>query len=199
MNVNPFGHGSSPLACVFRVNAKLINTKYVWTFNNKVEAFPLVDIQKEFLYYIYGVSFSADISLLDYQASLEIEDISTNTPRQPDANTIPTFNLYLKSENSGSILRQPFAIPTYYSDVDYRFFKKPKTASGTGSTTSGGLAGLTGEQINSLQGSFNGTLIQTPNLVGKQSINLIATIFIQEITSDKQIQNFRSEALHHGK
>jgi hypothetical protein len=186
---NPFSIDTDPIQFVFRVNAQLKATKYTWLSTNKVRPFPSVDIQRDYLYYFYAFSFSADIAILDYQAAIEVNDAS-DAGTEPDANTLPTFSTYLEGSANSPILRQPLGLPTYYDDVDFRKWRHPRTASTTGST-SNNISQITGEQVNNLKGSFTGSLIQTPNLIGKASINMIMTLFAQEINADNQSELLR--------
>lgn len=183
--LNPFSAESNPIQFVFRVNAVLQATKYVWNSNSKVRPYPAVDIQRNYLYYFYAFSFSADVSELDYQSSIEVEN-QGSIGNEPDANTVPTFSLYLEGGGKSPILRQPLALPKYYVNVDYRKWRAPRTASGSGSANTSRIGGLTMEQVNNLKGGFDATLIQTPSLIGKKSINMIMTLFAQEIDSDRQ-------------
>lgn len=99
--MNYFSPKTNALQFIFRVNAPLKSGYYTWLNNSKVEAYPQVDISKDSLYNFYSFSFSADIDVLDYQASIDISDVSSSTP---NSNTIPTFSLYLKGQGSGPIL-----------------------------------------------------------------------------------------------
>lgn len=179
--MNPFSSQTEPIQFVFRNNAPIVALQYTWLPADKRRPYPIVDIQRDFLYYFYAFTFSADISVLDYQGAIDIVAIAA----APDGYTIPKFSLYLEGASTAPILRQPLGLPSFYSDVDYRKYMKPRTASSTGSFNNT-IKQLTGEQVNNLKGSFEGVLNQTPNLIGKQSINLIMTFFAQEITSDEQ-------------
>jgi len=181
---NPFSAQSNPIQFVFRVSSPLQATKYTWNVTNKVRPYPSVDIQRDFMYYFYGFSFSADIAVLDYQSAIDVI-AKTAAGNEPDANTLPTFSLYLEGSGKSPILRQPLGLPTYYEDVNYRKWIAPKTASTTGSR-SNSLTQLSGVQVNNLKGGFSAVLNQTPNLIGKANINLIMTFFAQEINSNEQ-------------
>lgn len=188
MNIqNPFSAETEPIQFVFRVSAPLKANQYTWTTSNKSRPYPSVDIQRDYLYYLYSFNFSADISERDYQSAIEVIDQGV-TGNEPNANTLPTFSLYLEGAGKSPILRQPLGLPNYYRDIDYRKWAKPRTASTTGSTGNN-LNQLTGVQINNLKGSFQSVLNQTPSLIGKANINLIMTFFAQEINSDEQSMN----------
>lgn len=184
--LNPFNSETDPIQFVFRVSAPIQATFYTWTVVNKSRPYPSVDIQRDFLYYFYAFNFSADVSELDYQSAIEVIDQGV-AGNELNANTLPTFSLYLEGAGKAPILRQPLGLPSYYQDVKYRKWLKPRTASTTGSA-SNNLNTLTGTQVNNLKGAFASRLIQIPNLIGKQDINLIMTLFAQEITTDRQDQ-----------
>jgi hypothetical protein len=183
-NANPFNSETTPIQFVFRVSRPLQATKYVWQTTEKSRPYPAVDIQRDFLYHFYAFSFSADISVLDYQSAIEVLDQGA-AGNEPNANTLPTFSLYLEGAGKSPILRQPLGLPSYYANIDFRSWLKARTASGTGSAGNN-LNSLTGEQVNNLKGGFQATLEQTPALIGKQNINMIMTLFAQEINSDTQ-------------
>lgn len=185
VQTNPFSSQSEPIQFVFTWRRPIQALQYIWDRRLKFRAYPNVDIQRDFLYYFYAFSFSADISVLDYQGAIDITPLA-GAGNFPDASIFPLFHLYLEGDAGAPILRQPLALPTYYSDIDFRKWKAPRTTSDAGSGSNTMHNSLTGEQVNHLKASFEATLTQTPNLIGKQYINLILTLFAQEITSDSQ-------------
>jgi hypothetical protein len=44
-----------------------------------------------------------------------------------------------------------------------------------------------------MRGSFDGTLIHLPSMVGKSAVNLIMTLFAQEIKDGRLIKELQSE------
>jgi hypothetical protein len=172
MTEKEYSFGTEPSQLVFRVSAPLSAGKYTWTPRLKVAAIPQVDLQSVYLYKIYAYSFSADIDELDYQVAIDI-----------GGDKVPQFRLYVDSDAKAPILRQPLALANYYTDVDYRKWRKFRSASGV----------KTQSQINQMRGSFDGTLNHLPSMIGKLEINLILTLFIQEIRDDQLIRELQSE------
>lgn len=172
MSEKEFSYTTEPSQFVFRVSAPLVGGKYTWTKQTKVAAIPEVDIQPNLLYKIYGFNFSADVDELDYQVAIDIA-----------GDKVPLFRLYLDGEASAPILRQPLALANYYTDIPYNKWKKPRQTAGR----------KTGRQLNQLRGSFDGTLNHLPSMVGRTEINLIMTIFAQEIKDGRLIKELQSE------
>lgn len=171
-----FAINSEPSQLVFRISAPLTLGKYEWTDQIKVIASPNVDVQDSYLYLIYGYSFSADVSVLDYQAAIDIAAPGSTVVTPP-----PSFQLYLQSDSSGPILRQSLGLPTFYDSVDYRKWRKPRNAFGNGSD----ITAVTMKGQDTFLGSFRAKLTQTPSLIGKTRINLIMTMYVQEVKQDE--------------
>jgi hypothetical protein len=93
------------------------------------------------------------------------------------------FNLYLESEAANPQLRNPVALPLYFSNFTFRQFLEPRETEGDDM--------IAGE--NHFQASFIGTLQQTPPLIGKEDITLTMIMAVQEITDDTYIEEFKKK------
>jgi len=175
-------YSTKPLIFNYRETVELYAGAYEWSLSTRDYFTPKLDIDSPNLYIIKSFSFAADINELDYQSAMDIQ-----------ADGVPEFSLYLRSEGSGTILRMPLQLPVYYRDQEFVQSILPKMGqSGAGKTTGAAIEGaFTAKQANQFMGSFKGKINHTPALVGKQNITLTMTFYIQEIKDQKFIQTFK--------
>ena len=86
--------------------------------------------------------------------------------------TIPKFQMYLKSNAKTILFREPVVMAKYFQNFDYRY------------------TWLTRQNNDQLLASFNGSLSQNANMVGKASVTLTAIISAQEISDEGFIRKF---------
>ena len=163
---------SEPNALVFRVSAELLDSKYTWLNTNKVAALPQVDIDETDLWFINAFQFSADVDELEFQTAIDAA-----------GDQIPVFRLYQDASNKTPILQQQLVLANFYERVPYRKFIRPRA-----------VAGKRGQKaINQLRGSFQGVLQHLPTLIGKTEINLIFTLFIQDVRNSEVQRQLATE------
>lgn len=113
---------------------------------------------------IRNISFSADISILNYQASLQLTGGTVN---------IPVFHTFLASGANVPILRNPILLRDYFTNQTYILALDPRRKK---------------DQLNAF---FRGTLQQTAALAGISQINLTFTIYANEINDNEYIKTFK--------
>jgi len=122
------------------------------------------NINAETLIYFYDMQFSADIGLLDYQQALKLAGGTTDVPR---------FSLFLESSRNAPVLQDPIYCQDYFDGQSYQLVIEPK------------------QLPNAITAFFQGTLQQHAGLAGVTEINLIMTMFAQQITDDSYISEFK--------
>lgn len=154
-----------PLQFVFKQTAILdVGAEYEWIIR-KARFTPDIKLTEGALYWFRTATFDADVAEDDYQAATVIE---------------PVFHLYLQSESYGPQLRNPIALPGYFSNLTYVSFFQPAVTQGD-------------ELIapsNRFLASFEGRMQQTANLIGKDSVTLTMILTAQEITDEAYIDEF---------
>jgi hypothetical protein len=122
---------------------------------NKTPPIPDINLLLNALYFIHEITFAADIAEGDYQGSILVA---------------PVFSLYISSD-AYPVLKNPIDLPKYFNGILFR-----KGVLNTQSTGDGLM-----QDESHFQGSFQGTLMQTPPLIGKQDITLTMIFSIEEI------------------
>jgi hypothetical protein len=135
---------------------------YVWPLT-RVPFTPNLALSPRTLYLVRTLTFSANIGEADYQGAIV---------------TMPHFNIYV--EQSGFIpdFRAPVPLPMYFQNLAYEYSVFYR----------GGSDNLNNTEEN-FYGTFEGTLVQTANLVGKQSVTLTVLLTVQEIEDNDFIRN----------
>jgi hypothetical protein len=190
---------TEPLHIVFRSKATLgavaggyydwsVNTTPVQpTPNGRITGSPRADLDPANLYVIESFTFSADLAEADYSGAI-VDDSAA-----PDVTPgIPRFHLYVQSESTGPILKQPIPVPQYYQESSFPKWKLyTKEASDVNSPN--GTSFLTLKNTNQFQAAFEGRLIQTPSLIGKGTITLIVALNVLEIKDENFIREYRRD------
>ena len=157
---------SPPVQYVYRSTANLVFGAYTWADNPSPLYFPIAGsagavlrrVQSRALYYIRDITVKADIDKNDYPAALSAP--------------IPYLSLHLRSQGRTSLFREPFVVPSFLENFQYRQFVH-----------------IT-QDPEEMLGSFRGALIQTPALIGKASITLTAVLSVQEISDHEYVNRF---------
>lgn len=118
------------------------------------------------LIYIYSISFSADIPVLDYQQALQLSGGTVD---------IPTFQTFLESDADSPQFKDPILLKNYFEDQSYRLVLNPK------------------QDPNQIKGLFSGQLQQTFALAGISEINFTFDMYAQEIVDDNFIAAFKQQ------
>ena len=154
-----------PLQFVFKQSAILTpGADYIWPLHKEFFT-PDIHLVEGALYYFRTVTFDADIAEDDYQAATVIE---------------PVFHLYLQSESLTPQLKNPIALPGYFHNLTYESFYQPSITFGDDFMA----------PTNHFLATFEGTLQQTANLIGKDAVTLTLIITAQEITDEGYIDSF---------
>ena len=153
---------SPPIQFTFVQQATLTLGQYPFVLTKAVMG-NTVQITDNSLIYIRDMSFSADISLLDYQTSLKLATGLTDIPR---------FSLYMGGDGGVPIFRNPIELANYFREQSYRKVIMPKYTP------------------NQLLGSVQGTLQQHAGLAGVNEINITMELYCQEIVDDNFIKEF---------
>lgn len=191
---------TEPFHIVFRSKARLgqlVPTFYDWglttlaaqpTPNGRVMAAPRADLDPAKLYAIENFTFSADIDEADFSGAI-IDDSSATA--QGFGAGVPRFHLYVLSESTGPILKQPIPLPQYYQDQPFPKWREyTKEVSDLGNQVAIVSTGM--KRTNQFQGAFEARLTQTAALFGKQIITLILSLTVLEISDENFIRDYKA-------
>ncbi len=172
---------SPPLLFVYTESAVLSAGAYDWPVGAKVTFTPSRPINANSLYLFNTMDFACDIDQADYQSAISAQ---------------MNFSMYLQSDAGAPSLREPIPLVKYYNTMPYILNILGTELLGEAYQNSSGISPAQGYSFNRLLGDINGTLTQTPTLLGKQSITATLVFSVQEITDKNFIQDFvaRSEA-----
>lgn len=160
---------SPPLQLIFQQTATVdIAGNYVWPVAKQTFT-PNIDLNPENLYLIQSLTFASDTSDGDYKEAIT---------------TMPKFHLYLETEGALPQLRQPFYLPMHLAN--HTFYRPIIPAGGSSNNRQNSVA-------NHFLASYTGQLIQTPSLIGKQSITLTMVMAVQEIGDANFIDAFKAQ------
>jgi len=87
--------------------------------------------------------------------------------------TTPAFYMFRQGDAKTVMFREPLLMPAFMSQFDYR------------------LTWISQQDNDQLYAAFRGGLVQTANLVGKNSITLQAVVSAQEISDKNFVEAFR--------
>lgn len=87
--------------------------------------------------------------------------------------TTPQFYMFRQADAKAALFREPLQMNMFFNQFDYR------------------LCWISQQEEDQLFAAFRGTLVQTANLVGKESITLKAVITAQEIGDSNYVDAFR--------
>lgn len=197
---------TEPFHVVFRSKANLGQITpgfYDWsvginplqpTPNGRVVSSPRADLDPANLYAIEHFTFSADIAPEDYSGAI------IDTTAAPDVVPgIPRFHLYVQSEGTGPILKQPIPLPQYYQEASFPKWREySKEASDFASNFAGtpnaqvGIGFLGLKSTNQFVGAFEARLQQNAALLGKGTITLILALSVLEIRDENFIKEYKA-------
>ena len=172
---------SPPLLFVYTEAASLSAGVYNWPVGVKAIFTPSRPINANSLYLFNTMDFACDIDQADYQSAIS---------------TQMNFSMYLQSDAGSPALREPIPLVKYYNTIPYILNILGTELLGEAYQNSSGISPAQGFSFNRLLGDINGTLTQTPTLLGKASITATLVFSVQEITDKNFIKDFvdRSEA-----
>jgi NAD(P)-dependent dehydrogenase (short-subunit alcohol dehydrogenase family) len=130
------------------------------------EATPTRPINANSLYLFQTMDFACDIDQADYQSAISSQ---------------MNFSMYLQSDAGSPALREPIPLVKYYNTIPYILNILGTELLGEAYQNSSGVSPAQGYSFNRLLGDVNGTLTQTPTLLGKASIT--ATLVISNPVS----------------
>lgn len=160
---------SPPIQFVYESSGVLTAGVYTWA-DVPAPLTPNRPILPNALYYFRSLTLSADITSQDYTAALSLPLLGT-LPQTPK------FQLYPISDSVSPLFREPIIMNQFFEQFDYRLFWKSQQGQGE----------LDNDQ---LLATFQGSINQTPSLVGLGSITLKAVISAQEIVDSNYINLF---------
>lgn len=172
---------SPPLLFVYTETASLNAGVYDWPVGGKAAFTPSRPINANSLYLFQTMDFACDIDQADYQSAISSQ---------------MNFSMYLQSDAGSPALREPIPLVKYYQTIPYILNILGTELLGEAYQNSSGITPAQGYSFNRLLGDINGTLTQTPTLLGKTSITATMVFSVQEITDKNFIKDFtdRSEA-----
>lgn len=172
---------SPPLLFVYTETAILSAGGYDWPVGGKSAFTPSRPINANSLYLFTTMDFACDIDQADYQSAIL---------------TQMNFSMYIQSDAGSPALREPIPLVKYYNTIPYILNILGTELLGEAYQNSSGISPAQGYSFNRLLGDVNGSLTQTPTLVGKASITATLVFSVQEITDKNFIKDFvdRSEA-----
>lgn len=155
-------YSSPPMQLVYQSTATLDAGVYVWDDAPGVLATQR-NLVDNALYYFRKITITADVESLDFETSVT---------------TIPEFYTFRQSDGGVQrpipLFREPILMPVFLEDFDYR------------------LVWETNQGNDQILGAFRGQLVQSPGLVGKNTITLTAQISVQEIVDKNYINLFKA-------
>lgn len=153
---------SPPMQLVYQSTATLTAGVYLWDDDPGVLATQR-NLVDNALYFIRNITLTADVESLDFETSVT---------------TIPEFYMFRQSDGGVRrpipLLREPILMPSFLKNFDYRLVFETKQGN---------------DQV---LGAFRGQLIQSPGLIGKNTITLTAQISVQEIVDKNYINLFKT-------
>lgn len=172
---------SPPLLFVYTESAALVAGAYDWPVGGKASFTPTRPINANSLYLFKTMDFACDVDQADFQSAIS---------------TQMNFSMYLQSDAGANALREPIPLVKYYNTMPYILNILGTELLGEAYQNSSGITPAQGFSFNRLLGDVNGTLTQTPTLIGKASITATVVFTVQEITDKNFIKDFvdRSEA-----
>lgn len=172
---------SPPLLFVYTESATLSAGSYDWAVGAKNTFTPSRPINANNLYLFNTMDFACDIDQADYQSAISSQ---------------MNFSMYIQSDAGAPALREPIPLVKYYNTIPYILNILGTELLGEAYQNSSGVSPAQGFTFNRLLGDINGTLLQTPTLIGKESITATLVFSVQEITDKNFIKDFmnRSEA-----
>lgn len=190
---------SEPLHIVFRSKARVgqvAPTFYDFSINVNAgqptpngtsDANPRADLDPANLYAIDHFTFSADVAPEDYSSAI-IDDTAA-----PDVVPgVPRFHLYVFSETTAPILKQPIPLAQFYQNAPFPKWRDyQKEVSDFGDQTLAIFQGIKG--TNQFRGAFEARLAQTVALMGKQVITLILSLGVVEIRDERFIKAYKAQ------
>lgn len=189
---------TEPLHIVFRSKATVgIVTPgyYDWTVNTstlqptpngRVVASPRADLDPANLYIIEHFTFSADVAEEDFSGAIVDDTAATDV-----APGIPRFHLYVQSESSAPILKQPIPLSQYYQEADFPKWREySKEASDI--NIPNGIGFMVIKNTNQFVGAFEARLRQGVSLMGKTSITLILALGLLEVKDENFIREYKA-------
>lgn len=147
---------SPPIEFTYRSSAPFAAGKYTWA-DVQTPLTPNRPLMVNTLYYFRSITLSADTEEIDFTSNIV---------------TVPTFQMYLKSNAKAVLFREPIYMLKFLQNFDYRY------------------AWLTRQNNDQLFASFNGVIAQGPGLVGKDPVSLTAIISVQEIVDEQFVRQF---------
>jgi hypothetical protein len=172
---------SPPLLFVYSEKVTLAAGAYDWPLGQKAVFTPSRPINANSLYIFNTLDFACDIDEGDYQSAL-LSPMS--------------FSMYLQSDGGSPALREPVPLVKYFNNLRYILNILGSELLGEAYQNSSGVTPSQGFSFNRLMGDVNGTLTQTPALIGKASVTATIVFTVQEVTDRNFIKDFvdRSEA-----
>jgi len=177
---------SPPLLFVYTETANLIAGAYLWPLGGKAAFTPSRPINANSLYLFNTMDFACDVDQADYQSAVS---------------TALSFSMYVQSDAGGPALREPVPLVKYFNTLPYILNILGSELLGEAYQNASGVSPAQGFTFNRLMGDINGTITQTPALIGKASITATMVFTVQEITDRNFISDFvdRSESARVGK
>jgi hypothetical protein len=158
--------GSPPIQYVYESTAILDAGFYTWA-DVPSALTPNRPVLANVLYFFRNFSMAADIEELDFTSAIV---------------TTPQFNAHLKSDARAPLFREPLLMNKFFNLLPYRLWWATQQGGDNSDRQ-------TGDQ---LLGTWTGTLIQTPALIGKTAITLKAIITAQEVSDEYFVNQFRT-------
>lgn len=155
---------SPPVQFIYQSTAALALGSYSWA-DAPSALTPNRPVMNNSLYFFRHITFSADVSELDFTANIV---------------TAPQFQTYLKSTGNTMLFREPVNMVSFLKNWDFRFAWDSRQERSQDS-----------QSQDRLLAGFTGSLLQGPALVGKGTITLTAVISAQEIVDQAFIALFK--------
>jgi hypothetical protein len=173
---------SPPLLFVYTESAALVAGAYAWPLGGKATFTPSRPINANSLYLFKTLDFACDVDQADFQSAVT---------------TALSFSMYLQSDGGSPALREPVPLVKYYNILPYVLNILGTELLGMAYQNSSGTSSAQGFTFNRLMGDVNGTITQTPALIGKASITATIVLSAQEISDRNFIKDFvdRSESV----
>lgn len=168
---------SPPLKFTYQQAAALSLGTYTFTAGTRQAFTPDRPINPNVLYHFRSLDFMVDVDEIDFTQNV---------------GAWISFSMYLQSEAGSPALREPILLPKYFQNLEHTAFILGSQM--LEAAYPGGVANTTtqGFTFNRLLGNLAGTVSQSTALLGKQSLNGIVLLTVQEIVDQEFIGAFMS-------
>lgn len=170
---------SPPLVFTYRETANILAGSYTFLSSTKGVFTPSRPIRANALYKFWTFDFAMDVAEIDYLGAIT---------------TLPQFSMFLQSDAAAPALREPIPLAKYFNTLPYSLSVLGEELLERAYPGANAVTPTQGYTFNRLLGSVEGALLQTPALMGKNSVTATTVFTVQEIVDEHFISEFKGRA-----